>query len=360
MAPHNNNPSVVLVTGASGYIASHCVKLLLNEGYTVRGTVRSLKNPKKVDPIKKLDQDGQLELVEADLMDADSWPEAVRGCDYVLHVASPFPIVATEETIKTAISGTLNVLKACQNEPSVKKVVLTSSCAAVNEGNDPLLTYDETSWTNVDSPAVDFYAKSKTLAEKAAWEFVDNIKEGNKFKLTTINPTLVVGPPLIDEQGASITVIRRFLNGEMPAVPALSLALVDVRDVAKAHVEAMHRPETDGERILCTAQPSFWFRDIARVLGKEFRHQGYWVPRYQVPYFVIYIYSFIDAQAAAILNRVGFKVLFSNEKAKRLLGLEFRDPSDSLAEMAYHLIERGIIRKKPGYTGIPDKYKLAL
>ncbi|CAJ0921220.1 unnamed protein product, partial [Mesorhabditis belari] len=287
---------------------------------------------------------------------------AVRGCDYVLHVASPFPIVSTEETIKTAIDGTLNVLKACQNEASVKKVVLTSSCAAVNEGNDPDRIFDEGSWTNTRSSQVDFYAKSKTLAEKAAWDFVANIQDGNKFKLTTLNPTLIVGPPLIDDdQGTSITLIRRFLNPwEMPGVPGVSLALVDVRDVAKAHIEAMRRPETDGERILCTSQPSFWFRDFARILGKEFRRQGYWVPLIQVPYAVVYIFSFFDAQAASVLHRIGPEVKFSNKKAKRLLGLEFRDPAESIVEMTYHLIERGIIKKKSGYTGMPDKYKMAL
>ncbi|CAJ0921205.1 unnamed protein product, partial [Mesorhabditis belari] len=143
--------------------------------------------------------------------------------------------------------------------------------------------------------------------------------DGNKFKLTTLNPTLIVGPPLIDDdQGTSITLIRRFLNPwEMPGVPGVSLALVDVRDVAR-------------------------------------------VPLIQVPYAVVYIFSFFDAQAASVLHRIGPEVKFSNKKAKRLLGLEFRDPAESIVEMTYHLIERGIIKKKSGYTGMPDKYKMAL
>ncbi|CAI4225482.1 unnamed protein product [Auanema sp. JU1783] len=360
MANSNNNNSslLVLVTGASGYIGSQCVKQLLEQGFRVRGTVRSLKNPKKVDPIKCLDKKGNLELVEADLLNAECWDRVLDGCDYVLHVASPFPIVADEKCIETAILGTLNVLKAAGQCDSVKKVVLTSSCAAVNEGHDdPAKMYDETTWTNVNSKQVDNYAKSKTLAEKAAWDFMKEDKHTNKFKLTAINPTFVVGPMLIDEQGASITVMRRFLNMEMPGFPQLNLACVDVRDVASAHIKAMTESATDGERILVTSQPSLWFRDFARVLGSEFREQGYWIPSIQVPYYVLWIYSFLDSQAAACLHRVGHTIRFDNSKAQNLLGITFRDPKESILSMAYSMIERGHIKKARNYTGVPDKYK---
>ncbi|KHJ83534.1 hypothetical protein OESDEN_16766 [Oesophagostomum dentatum] len=142
----------------------------------------------------------------------------------------------------------------------------------------------------------------------------------------------------------------------MPAVPELNLAFVDVGDVAKAHVEAMRRPETDGERILITSQPSFWFKDLAKILGKEFRRQGFWVPRYQVPYWMVWVYSFFDKEVAASLNRIGHIIRFDNSKAKRLLGMEFRDPAESVVEMAYSLIERGIVKKRSGYEGVPSKY----
>ncbi|CAJ0600265.1 unnamed protein product [Cylicocyclus nassatus] len=353
----NNNETLVLVTGASGYIASHCVKLLLSEGYRVRGTVRNLKNEKKVGPVRQLQKDDRLELVEADLLRPDGWASVVSGCQYILHVASPFPLVADATCIDIAVNGTLNVLRAASKEPSVKKVVLTSSCAAINEGHPQNKAFDETSWTDVTSPTVDFYAKSKTLAEKAAWNFVEGIKEGNKFALTCLNPTMVVGPLLINEEGASVTLIRRFLNTEMPAVPQLNLGFVDIFDVAKAHVEAMRRPETDGERILITSQPSFWFKDVARILGREFRRQGFWVPRYEAPYWFVWLYSFFDKEAAACLNRIGHTIRFDNSKATRLLGIEFRDPAESLIEMGYSLIERGIVKKKSGYRGVPSKYK---
>jgi nucleoside-diphosphate-sugar epimerase len=342
----------VLVTGSSGYLATHCVQQLLNAEYIVRGTVRSLKNEKKVQPLHSLPHAYErLELVEADLDNDDSWFSAVKDCDYVLHTASPFPIVADEKCIETAVNGTLRVLKACAKEFSVKKVVLTSSCAAINEGHDDEdRIFTEEDWTIEDSPKVLPYPRSKTAAERCAWDFVKNLDStDNKFALTCINPTLIVGPLLITEQGTSITIIRRFLNNEMPAVPALNLALVDVRDVAKAHILAMTHRNSDGERILVTATPSFWFSDISKTLAKEFRPQGYWLPWLQAPYFVLYIYSIFDDQAAAILDRVNRQVNFDNSKAKKLLGLEFRDPRDSLIDMAYSMIERGILPKKFGY-----------
>ncbi|KAK5978947.1 Epimerase domain-containing protein [Trichostrongylus colubriformis] len=181
MDNNSDNGTLVLVTGASGYIASHCVRLLLNDGYRVRGTVRSLKNERKVAPVKKLQQGNRLELVEADLLKEDCWESVVSGCDYVLHIASPFPIVSDATCIDTAVNGTLNVLRAVAKESRVKKVVLTSSCTAVNEGHPKNKTFDETSWSDVTSSSVDYYARSKTLAEKAAWDFVNSIKDGNKY-----------------------------------------------------------------------------------------------------------------------------------------------------------------------------------
>ncbi|KAK5979570.1 Dihydroflavonol-4-reductase, partial [Trichostrongylus colubriformis] len=315
---------VVLVTGASGYIASHCVALLLNDGYRVRGTVRSLKNDKKVAPVKKLDQGNRLELVEADLLKEDCWESVVSGCDYVLHIASPFPIVSDATCIDIAVNGTLNVLRAVAKEPRVKKVVLTSSCAAVN-GYTLNSSFSHFQVISLYAPTITF-----------------------RFKLTCLNPTLVVGPLLIDEEGASVSLMRRFLNGEMPAVPELNLALVDVRDVAKAHLLAMQCPETDGERLLVGINHSKYYAKLS----------GFWVPRLQAPYIVLWLYSFFDKEAAACLNRVGHTIRFDNSKAKRLLGMEFNDPAVAMVEMGYSLIERGIVKKRPGYKGVPSKYKL--
>uniref|UniRef100_A0A915NCK4 3-beta hydroxysteroid dehydrogenase/isomerase domain-containing protein n=1 Tax=Meloidogyne javanica TaxID=6303 RepID=A0A915NCK4_MELJA len=314
MSQTDDGKIVVLVTGASGFLGAHCVKQLLCAGYSVRGTVRSLQNKAKVQPLIDLASSFPKEnfkLIEADLTNKECWKEAISGCLYVLHVASPFPIAADETIVDIAVKGTLNVLEACAdiNCSVVKKVVLTSSCAAINGKTD------------------------------------------NKFALTCLNPTLIVGPVLIDIQGTSITILRRFLNNEMPLVPALQLALVDVTDVAKAHISAMTNSESDNERILITSQPSFWFKDIAKILAKEFEKQGYWLPHYEAPYFCVWLYSFFDSETRSVLSRLNRQILFDNKKAKKLLGIEFRNPENSLIEMAYSMIERGILPKHKEYIG---------
>ncbi|GMR31581.1 hypothetical protein PMAYCL1PPCAC_01776, partial [Pristionchus mayeri] len=358
MADKEPKDTLVLVTGASGYVASHVVLNLLKQGFRVRGTVRSLKNAAKIDPIRKLDVDGRLELVEADLLKEEGWANAISGCDFVQHVASPFPIVADETVVTTAISGTLNVLKAVAKCPSVQKVVLTSSCVSVNEGHDQNRTFDEEDWTNLEDSRVGLYPKSKTMAEKEAWKFQKEIPEGdNKFRLSTINPVLVIGPPLIDEQGSSISIIRQFLQHEMPACPPMQVALVDVRDVAEMHVKAMLSPETDGHRFLAASQPSYWFRDISRVLGKEFKEHGYCTPRYEAPGFIVRLMAIFDKQAASVIDRLHHEIKFDNSKAQRMLGMSFRDPDESLKEMGYVCIERGIVKKNKNYKGCPEKYK---
>ncbi|KHN74926.1 Dihydroflavonol-4-reductase [Toxocara canis] len=310
----NSSNARVLVTGASGFLGIHCVQQLLREGYTVRGTVRDVKNQVKIEPLRELEGGDKVELVEADLEDDKGWTDAVKGCTYVLHVASPFPIVADESIIKTAVDGTLRVLRAAAQELSVKKVVLTSSCAAINEGHDdPERIFNEDDWTNVNSKLVPNYSKSKTLAEKAAWDFVR----------------------------------------DTPAVPYVEIGMVDVRDVVFAHIKSLRESRSDGERILVTAQPSISFMEIANVLRKEFGPQGYYLPRFQVPYAVLWLYSFFDREARELLVRVGHQVHFDTTKAETLLGMKFMDPKQSLIEMAYDVIERGMAPKRRGYHGRP-------
>uniref|UniRef100_A0A8R1E1A9 Epimerase domain-containing protein n=1 Tax=Caenorhabditis japonica TaxID=281687 RepID=A0A8R1E1A9_CAEJA len=341
-----NKETKVLVTGASGFIGTHCVEVLLKNGYKVRGTVRDLKNKAKVQPVRQLDKRDLLELVEADLLDPLCWKNAIAGCDYVLHVASPFPIVSDEKCITTAVEGTLNVLRAIAENGNVKKLVLTSSCAAVNEGYKQDKVFDETSWSNLESDLVDSYIKSKTLAEKAAWDFIKELPDDKKFPMTVINPTLVFGPAYVTEQGASITLMRKFMNGEMPAAPPLNMAIVDVRDVALAHFEAMRRPESDNERILVTNSPSIWFIDIAKILREEFKGKGYWIPFFTAPYFFVRLYAIFDPETKASLPRLCHKVKFDNSKVQRLLGMTMRDNKEALIDMAHSLIDLGIIERK--------------
>ncbi|KAM3727612.1 Cinnamoyl-CoA reductase [Dirofilaria immitis] len=327
----------VLVTGASGFIGIHCVQQLLKENYIVRGTVRNLNNHLKIAPLKELEgATERLELVEADLESDQGWSQITTDCTYVLHVASPFPIVTDESVISTAVNGTLRVLRAVAKS-SIKKVVLTSSSCAINEGyTDMTRTFNENDWSNIDSKNVNNYIKSKTLAEKAAWDFVHN--ENVKFKLTVINPTLVVGPLLHNVQGTSVDVIRRFLNNEVPAVPTIQFGLVDVRDVAQAHIRAMRESRSDGLRILISYQPS------------------YTIPRFTVPYPVVWLYSLFSRETKEqVLTRYGNEMHLDNSRAKEILGMEFIDPKESIIAMAYDIIERGMAPKRQNYKGPSTK-----
>ncbi|KAI1707375.1 3-beta hydroxysteroid dehydrogenase/isomerase family domain-containing protein [Ditylenchus destructor] len=361
MAP-DESQTKVLVTGASGYVALHCVQQLLAAGYNVRGTVRSLKNESKVEPLRQLKgAQERLELVEADLVEnVEKWPSVIQDCEYILHVASPWPIVADESTIQVAVDGTMNVLKAATQCQSVKKIVLTSSCAAVNDGhrNDERI-FDESCWTKLEnetkgkhSPKVDNYAKSKTLAESTAWQYWKSLDAENRYQLTVINPTFVTGPVLSSVEHGSATIIGKMMDVRtFPAVPKVCLGFVDVRDVAKAHILALKTSSSDGQRILVTHKRPVWFSDVVSWLAEEFRSKGYLVPPpITVPNWAVRLYAKLglDKEAAAVLHRLGGELRFSNEKSFNILGMqEYIDPRQSVIEMIYSMIEKGMVRQPP-------------
>jgi nucleoside-diphosphate-sugar epimerase len=351
---NNTNNTRVLVTGASGYLGIHCVKQLLDAGYIVRGTVRSLSNPKKVEPLRSLPYASErLELVVADLEKPDGWPAAIQDCTYILHTASPFPVNPDETIIKTAVDGTLNVLSAAAKISTVKKIVLTSSCVAIMEGHDDKGTriFNENDWTVV-TPKTNPYHLSKVAAEQAAWNFVKNFgSNDNKFSLTVINPSFIIGPQLSDIEGTSANHIKMFLNHSMPVVPTICIPMVDVRDVALCHIKAMSNSKTDGERIIAASQPSIWMKDVSKALGDEFKPQGYCVPKHKAPDMIIKTAALFSDQAKMISERLNIDCKIDNSKAKNMLNIEFRDPRKSVVEMAYSLIEHGILPKKAGYKG---------
>ena len=215
----------VLVTGGSGFIALHCIDQLLEKGYVVRTTIRS---ESRIDEIKKAmnqypNLDQNLEFHICDLLEDSGWDEAVNGCEYVLHVASPFILeVPSDEDvlIRPAVDGTLRVLEACSRN-DVKKVVLTSSVAAVAYGHEKSKIYDESDWSNTgEDSGITPYAKSKTLAEKAAWDFLDTLSSDKRFDFTVINPVGVFGPMLTSDIGTSNSLVSKLINGELPACPA--------------------------------------------------------------------------------------------------------------------------------------------
>ncbi|HEU4758628.1 MAG TPA: aldehyde reductase, partial [Dehalococcoidia bacterium] len=282
--------STVLVTGGSGFIGSHCILQLLAAGHQVRTTVRSLTREAGVRAMLKeggAGPGGNLTFAAADLERDAGWPEAAAGCEYVLHVASPFPQTIPKdenELIGPAREGALRVLRAAR-DAGVKRVVLTSSFAAVGYGH-PLrqAPYDEASWTDPDGGDVRPYVKSKTLAERAAWDFI--AKEGGGLELTAVNPVGVFGPVLGPDFSTSILMVQRLMDGSVPGCPRIYFGVVDVRDVADLHLRAMTHPAARGERFIAVAGDFMTMRDIARTLKKRMGAAARRVPTLQLPDFV--------------------------------------------------------------------------
>ncbi|VDM50650.1 unnamed protein product, partial [Toxocara canis] len=277
----------------------------------------------------------------------------IDGCDYILHVASPWPIVADEHTVTVAVEGTSNVLKVAATIPTIKKVVLTSSCVAINDGHkNGSRVFNEDCWTDLQNAKVENYARSKTLAEKTAWDFWNTLEPTTRFQLTVINPTFVVGPVLSDQSHGSATIMARMMDvRSCPASPKVSLGMVDVRDVARAHIRAMVTSESDGQRILVTATPSVWFADIARWLGEEFRDQGYKISPIIAPNWALRLYNKtkIDPQIDALMRRLGPELRFDNSKSKNLLKMEYTSPQKSVIDMMYSMIEHGLVKRTSKY-----------
>jgi nucleoside-diphosphate-sugar epimerase len=349
---------IVLVTGASGFIATHVVQQLQQLGYKVRGTVRSLANEQKVKPLRELCPGAkhEVELVEADLTSSDGWQEAVRGCTYVIHTASPFPKEAPlneSELIKPAVEGTLAVLVACRQVGCVKRVVLTSSVAAVSGGTDHEGTYDEKNWTNTDQ--IDSaYSKSKTLAEKAAWDFVSKLYDTEQFELTVMNPCYVMGPVLSGGWATSMELPKKLLERAMPALPHISLSIVDVRDVAAAHIAAMTLPDAAGKRHILSCPTSLWFHEIAKIYSDEFYPLGYNVPVREAPYFLLKLFSFFDKTVRMILPLWGVQTEYNNTRMTSVLGVQPRPVNETIIDMAYSMIEKGLIKKTKKYIDIKE------
>ncbi len=347
---------LVLVTGASGFIATHVVQQLQQAGYGVRGTVRSTKNDEKVKPLRELCPDSKhpLELVEADLTQPDSWKAAVKDCTYVIHTASPFPAENPRhegDLLKPAVEGALSVLRACSEAGTVKRVVLTSSLAAINGGFGETVKVSEENWTDPDKSSSPYY-KSKTLAEKAAWDFVRELPEEKKFELAVINPGYVLGPVLCGGFATSMAVHTRLLKNDIPMLPRNHFVVVDVRDVAVAHVKAMTLPEAAGHRHILASHP-LWIKDIAQILSDEFRPLGYKIPLKEAPYFLMKIASLFDKSVKMILPSWGKEGVVDNTRMTQVLGIEPRSAKDTVVEMGYSLIERGFVNKT-------EKYKRAM
>ncbi|MFZ0037636.1 MAG: aldehyde reductase, partial [Candidatus Acidiferrales bacterium] len=302
-----SNP--ILVTGGSGFIGSHCILQLLAAGHQVRTTVRSLKREGDVRAMLK--EGGavpgdRLSFFAADLENDAGWPEAVAGCEYALHVASPFPASVPkheDELIVPAREGALRVLRASRNA-GVKRVVLTSSFAAIGYGQEPRQKpFDETNWTDPNASDVLPYAKSKTLAERAAWDFI--AKEGGNLELSVVNPVGVFGPVLGPDYSTSILFVQRMMDGAVPGCPQLYFGAVDVRDVSDLHVRAMTEPAAKGERFLAVAGDFLSVLDMAKILKRRMGAAAKRVPTRELPNWLVRLAALRDPAVKQILPELG-------------------------------------------------------
>lgn len=341
-------PKTVLVTGSSGFIAKHICRKLLKDGYRVRGSVRSLARGDEVRAAvaphlsDDFDLDDRLTFVELDLTRDDGWSEALQGVDVLMHTASPFPMAQPEDEndlIRPAVEGTVRALRAA-HAAGVKRVVLTSSMAAVMEGDLPpgKTAYDEECWSDTESGAITAYSKSKTLAEKAAWDFVAN--EAPEMELTVINPGMVMGPPLDEHFGTSLQLVQRIVCSKDPAVPHVGFPVVDVRDVADMHVGAIGNAETIGHRHVA-AERFMWMTDMADLLAEAYPDRK--VTTRRAPDWLIRVIGLFDKSVRTIIPSLGIEMKPDNGRARRVYGMRFIEARDSVRDAAEFLVRRKLV-----------------
>jgi len=312
----------VLVTGASGFIAEHCIIELLKNGYSVKGSLRTMNREQEVrDAVKTETDDTKLEFCKLDLLEDDGWEDAMWDCDYLMHVASPFVIEDPKdenELIKPAKEGTLRALNAAK-KAGIKRVVLTSSVAAVNS-HMMSGTSDHTTWTDINSKYVTPYQKSKTIAEKAAWDFYNNQDSNNKMELAVINPGGVMGPQLgNDLGGASTQIVSQLISGKFPMIPALSFPFIDVRDVAILHLKAMTTPDADGKRFIAAHSKPTWMYEVAEVLSAA----GYEkIKLKKAPSFMLKLIGLFDNKTKSLVPMLDKYVPCDNSQTVKVLNWE--------------------------------------
>jgi len=340
------NDDLVLVTGGTGFIAQHCILALLARGYRVRTTVRSLaREPQVRDYLRTggAEPGERLCLVAADLGDDAGWALAADGCRYVMHGASPTPSgdqVREEDWIRPAVDGNLRVLRAAR-DAGVRRVVLTSAFGAVCAGHGPMSRpFVETDWSDLASGrAVWPYQKSKTLAERAAWDFV--AREGRGLELAAVNPVAVLGPALGPDTSHSIQIVKRMLDGQR-ATAKINSGIVDVRDVADLHLRAMTNPLAVGERFIATAGDSLWMTEIADVLRRRLGDAARRAPTRALPNWVVRLLARRNPAMRSVVPLLGLNLNASAEKARRLLGWTPRSSEEAIVATAQSLLRLGM------------------
>ena len=329
----------VLLTGISGFLGGHVALQLLNAGYTVRGSLRNLGKADKVrDTLARAGADiSRLEFVALDLMDDAGWREAAEGCRYVQHTASPFVLKIPDdkmELIGPAVEGTTRALNAA-NAAGAERIVLTSSMAAIAYGHDKARTapFTEDDWTDLHGRGVNFYQESKTLAERRAWEIME--RAGRREALAVINPSGIFGPLLDEDPGTSAILIQRLLNGSVPALPRIPITIIDVRDVAAAHVAAMTAPEAGGRRFPM-AERTLSFKQVADLLAEHYPQKR--IPRRQMPDWAVRLYGLFDRDVRGNLGELGVAKQLDSRGAIALLGRKLTPAPEAVLATAETLL----------------------
>ena len=339
---------LVLVTGGSGFVGVHCIVQLLAAGYRVRTSVRTLEREAEV---REMVQAGGAEAGDrltfclADLSRDDGWQAAARGCAFVHHVASPFPLGVPkheDELIVPARDGALRVLRASR-EAGVRRVVMTSSYAAIGYGHGSRTKpFDETDWSNLDGPGMAAYPRSKTIAERAAWDFIAH--EGGELELAVVNPVGIFGPALGKDLSASIELTSYLMNGRMPGCPRIKVGAVDVRDVAALHLRAMLDPAAKGERFLAVAGEFVWLRELAAMIKHQLGARARRVPTRELPDWLVRVATLFDPALKLIVPELGKEQNASSAKARRLLGWSPRSVEESVVASAESLLALGLVK----------------
>ena len=334
----------VLITGITGFLGTHIAKLLLEKGYFVRGTVRDPKNSVKLAPLKEFPQQDHLEIVVGDLLKAETWEPAVSGCDYVIHTAAPVTLATPKDEsviITPMVEGMKAILAACAKCKEVKGIVITSSVATVLDLSDPSKKiFSEADWANVEGNFA--YGKGKTLEEKIAWDFYNSMDSSHRIRMTVINPSYIMGPSLLKTEFSSSYYTKKLLTGEMKLLPKLLFTIVDVRDVALAHLLALENPIADGKRYICFSGEHMWIRDIAQELKTEFAKFGYNVSCEEMQECPA------KDKADVLYLRWAKTYKLVNELIKKELGMTFRSAKEAILELAHSLIKQGIVENKMG------------
>lgn len=344
------HPKAVLVTGASGFIGLHTTLHLLELGYAVRATVRTEAQAQSVRATLSSHVDtGRLTFALADLCQEAGWQEAAQGCDFVVHTAAPFPAANPKdenELIQPARDGTLRVLRAAQ-AGGIRRGVMLSTVGAVSEGHQgEHRTFDESDWSDLGKSKI-VYSKSKTLAERAAWDFIHSAENKSNMEMVAVNPSAVFGPVLDSHYHTSIEWFRTIMQAEVPGVARIQLDLVDVRDLVDVLAKAMTATEAAGKRFICNAA-SIQLVEFAELLKQNFSGRGFRIQTGIIPDLLVRALGLFIPKIRAVAIGLGGRYSFSTEQTRAVFGWQPRPYEQTILEMAESLIKFGLVKGSTG------------